>query len=78
MRVEVEALVVVAEAKRQMSMGVGMADLLGWWLYYITVTIGMVRIVKGIMWVMMILLCIRVRRNATSSSDDLCGNEDKV
>ncbi|EEF47261.1 uncharacterized protein LOC8267337 [Ricinus communis] len=76
LRDEVESLVIVAEAKREMSMGVGMADLLGWWLYYLTVTIGMVRIVKGLMWVMMILLCRRVRR--INNSPHPCGIDDKV
>ncbi|XP_050238638.1 uncharacterized protein LOC126688104 [Mercurialis annua] len=79
LRDEVESLVIVAEMKREMLMEVDMADLLGWWLYYLTVTIGMVRIVKGIMWVMMILLCKRVRvRNNNNNSSGLCEVDDKV
>ncbi|XP_030532816.2 uncharacterized protein LOC115742568 [Rhodamnia argentea] len=49
MREEVESLVVVPEVKMELLMGVGVADFLAWWLYYLTVTIGMVQIVKGFM-----------------------------
>lgn len=59
LRDEVESLVVVAKAKRELSMGIGVADFVGWWLYYLTVTIGMVRVVKGVMWLSMVLLCRR-------------------
>lgn len=61
LREEVESLVVVAKAKRELSMGIGVADFVGWWLYYLTVTIGLVKIVKGIMWLSMVLLCRRSR-----------------
>ncbi|KAL0711441.1 hypothetical protein Bca4012_018419 [Brassica carinata] len=69
LRDEVEALVGVAEAKRALlllllptdgnvniSMDVETVDFLNWWLYYMVVTIGMVRIVKGCLWFGMILL----------------------
>ncbi|CAN6829715.1 hypothetical protein Bca4012_031819 [Brassica carinata] len=62
-RDEVEALVGVAEAKRALllllpisgnnvnvGLEVGMVDFVNGWLYYIVVTIGMVRIVKGSLW----------------------------
>lgn len=78
LRDEVECLVIVAEAKRDMLVGIGMADMLGWWLYYLTVTIGLVRVVKGLMWIMMVLLYRGLRRNPQGSSPDPCGNEDKV
>lgn len=55
LREEVEALVVVPEVKREMMMGVGVVDFLGWWLYYVTVTVGMVRIVKGFFFTVTIL-----------------------
>ena len=61
LRAEVEPLVVMVEVKKELSLGVGVADLVGWWLYYLTVTIGMVRIVNGIMWLGVIFLCRRVR-----------------
>ncbi|KAL1565159.1 hypothetical protein AAHA92_07411 [Salvia divinorum] len=48
LREEVEALVVVAEVKREMMMGIGVVDFVGWWLYYVAVTVGMVRVVKGL------------------------------
>ncbi|KAF8107013.1 hypothetical protein N665_0129s0081 [Sinapis alba] len=69
LRDEVEALVGVAEAKRALllllpingnnvnvSMEVGTVDFVNWWLYYMVVTIGMVRIVKGSLWFGMVLL----------------------
>ncbi|XP_027367437.1 uncharacterized protein LOC113873495 [Abrus precatorius] len=65
LREEVEKLVVMAEEKKEESMDVGMSDFVGWWLYYLIVTIGMVRIVKGIIWMLMISLC---RRRVTESS----------
>ncbi|KAK7344374.1 hypothetical protein VNO77_13899 [Canavalia gladiata] len=76
LREEVETLVVMAEAKKENSMDVGMGDFLGWWLYYLIVTIGMVRIVKGLMWMFMISLC---RRRATTISPvESNQNDDKV
>ncbi|KAL1226240.1 hypothetical protein V5N11_017709 [Cardamine amara subsp. amara] len=68
LRDEVEALVGVAEAKRALllllpidgnvnvDLNVGIVDFVNWWLYYMVVTIGMVRIVKGSLWFGMILL----------------------
>ncbi|KAL3849669.1 hypothetical protein ACJIZ3_011551 [Penstemon smallii] len=60
LREEVEALVVVPEVKRELMMGIGAADFLGWWLYYLTVTIGMVRVVKGLIFMVMIVTRRRV------------------
>ncbi|ESQ39382.1 hypothetical protein EUTSA_v10001759mg [Eutrema salsugineum] len=75
LRDEVEALVGVAEAKRALlllllpidgnvnvSLDVGTIDFVNWWLYYMVVTIGMVRIVKGSLWFGMILLFEQGRR----------------
>ncbi|THF97645.1 uncharacterized protein LOC114315409 [Camellia sinensis] len=76
LRGEIESLVVMVEVKRELLIGVGIADFVGWWLYYLTVTIGMVKIVKGIMWLGVILLCRRVEAN--SSPVDSTGNEEKV
>ncbi|XP_027063741.1 uncharacterized protein [Coffea arabica] len=36
--------------------GLGVADLVGWWLYYLTVAIGSIRLIKGGIWLGMILL----------------------
>lgn len=75
LRDEVESLVVVAEVKRELSMPLKITDLVGWWLYYLTATIGMVRVVKGAMWVGTVLLCRgRHRRNSVETP----GVEDKV
>lgn len=71
---KVESMVVVAEVKRELSMGIEVAEFVGWWLYYLTVTVGMVRIVTGIMWLVMLWLCRKVRENSAES----WGAEDKV
>ncbi|CAN8314462.1 unnamed protein product [Cochlearia groenlandica] len=75
LRDEVEALVGVADTKRALmlmllpmddaSFGVGTVDFVNWWLYYMVVTVGMVRIVKGSLWFGMILLF--EQRNRTSN-----------
>ncbi|XP_038694502.1 uncharacterized protein LOC119992000 [Tripterygium wilfordii] len=64
LRDEVESMVVVPEAKRELLMEVEVADFIGWWLYYLVVTVGMVRVVKGLMWVGVVVLCRRFRRNS--------------
>ncbi|KAF5455392.1 hypothetical protein F2P56_024971 [Juglans regia] len=74
LRNEVEAMVVVGEFKRELLMGRGVADFVAWWLYYLTVTIGMIRVVKGFMWIGMLLLSRRVTGNSAESN----GDEDKV
>lgn len=79
LRDEVEALVIVAEVKKDLGMGIGVGDFVGWWLYYLAVTIGMVRLVKGMMWFGMILLCERVRRVNNHSNNHPIGDfDDKV
>ncbi|WCJ22326.1 hypothetical protein M5689_004421 [Euphorbia peplus] len=78
LRDEIESLVIVAEVKREMLMGVNLGDLLGWWLYYLTVTIGMVRIVKTLMWFVMVFLFRKLRRVNNSESCDHFDAEDKV
>ncbi|EXB28581.1 hypothetical protein L484_009740 [Morus notabilis] len=80
MRDEIESLVVVAEIKGEMSMAVGLGDFAGWWLYYLTVTVGMVRLVKGLMWVGMSLFCCRRSLGLTLDDDDdeNHDHEDKV
>ena len=69
-----ETLVVVAQVKSEQLMDVGLGDFVGWWLYYLIVTIGMVRIVKGLMWIFMISLC-RTRPTIEVESSQ---NDDKV
>ncbi|XP_031373059.1 uncharacterized protein LOC116188071 [Punica granatum] len=82
LRDEVEALIVVPEVKMELLLGVRVADFVGWWLYYLTVTIGVVKVVKGLMWAGMILtskwLRIRRRQEAENNGDDIIGGEDKV
>ncbi|KAJ8440853.1 hypothetical protein Cgig2_000741 [Carnegiea gigantea] len=54
LRGEVDALAGVVVAKRDIMMKIELGDFLGWWLYYMTVVIGIIRIMKGIIWLMMI------------------------
>ncbi|OWM62854.1 hypothetical protein CDL15_Pgr020148 [Punica granatum] len=70
LRDEVEAMVIVPQVKKELLMGVGMVDFVGWWLYYLVVTIGMVRVVKGMMWAATLLLCWRVRHKFGASNDE--------
>ncbi|KAM1042344.1 hypothetical protein ACFX2C_031416 [Malus domestica] len=76
LRDEVESLVVVAIAKRELAMGLGMADFVGWWLYYLTVAIGMVRVVKGLMWFSMVLLCRRTEAKLCNDCGEDHGRQD--
>lgn len=74
LRDEVESLVDMVEYESETPMGVGIAGIVGWWLYYLIVTIGVVRIVKGIItWVGVILL---YRLEANPDDDDHVENED--
>ncbi|KAK9704770.1 hypothetical protein RND81_07G009800 [Saponaria officinalis] len=50
LRGEVDSLVIVMEVKRDMMIKVGLGDCIGFVLYYLTVAIGMSKIVKGVMW----------------------------
>ncbi|KAF3436548.1 hypothetical protein FNV43_RR23640 [Rhamnella rubrinervis] len=74
LRGEIDSLVVLGVAKRELSIGMEMADFVGWWLYYITVTIGMIRIVKGLLCIIMILIW---RRRARENLDDTNTDEEK-
>ncbi|KAL5561021.1 hypothetical protein UlMin_030768 [Ulmus minor] len=76
LRDEIECLVAVAEAKREMLMGVAVAEFVGWWLYYLTVTIGMIRLVKGFMWVGMSLFCGRLGGQGLNISEEEQPNFD--
>ncbi|XP_054811347.1 uncharacterized protein LOC129312669 [Prosopis cineraria] len=76
LREEVEILVVMAEAKTEHLMDMDVRDFVGWWLYYLTVTVGMVRILKGLLWVAMI--CVRRRRERGTSLAEPDENDDKV
>ncbi|KAK8702283.1 hypothetical protein V6N13_020644 [Hibiscus sabdariffa] len=70
LRDEVESLVVVAEAKKELSIDIETTDFVGWWLYYLTVAIGIVRVVKALLWLGIVLL----RKNRT----DETGEEDHL
>ncbi|XP_027352932.1 uncharacterized protein LOC113863526 [Abrus precatorius] len=75
LREEVETLVIMVEAKKELLMDVRLIDFVGWWLYYVIVTIGMVRIVKGLVW--MAMICLR-RRASEISMVQPSENDDKV
>lgn len=74
---EVEALVGAAEAKKELFLllqidgHVGTVDFVNWWLYYLVVTIGIVRIVKGSFWFGMILVSEQHRRKNPCESCDI-------
>ncbi|XP_021768737.1 uncharacterized protein LOC110733033 [Chenopodium quinoa] len=79
LRDEVESLVVVVEVKREMMMKVGLGDFLGLWLYYLTVAIGLARIIKSIIWFGMTIFKRRVTINDQDSNIELIReDEDKV
>ncbi|XP_047313143.1 uncharacterized protein LOC124916470 [Impatiens glandulifera] len=48
MRDEVESLVFVVRWKKELLMEIGMADMFGWLLYYLTMVIGMVRVLNSL------------------------------
>lgn len=76
LRDDVENLVVMSEAKKDQLMDVGINDFVGWCLYYLTVIIGIVKVVKGLMWILaMICPC---RREMGVSMVEPSENDDKV
>lgn len=77
LRDEIESLVVVTMAKKELSMNIGMTDFVGWWLYYVTVTIGMVRVVKGFIW-LAVVSCRRRRGRNNVTTHSFGDPEDKV
>ncbi|GJS96988.1 hypothetical protein Tco_0803956 [Tanacetum coccineum] len=78
LRDEVEALVVVVEMKREMEVGVGVVDLMGWWLYYLVVTIGMVKVLKCLIWFGVVLLYRKVEQVRDDNDNDSLGVQEKV
>ncbi|XP_074310852.1 uncharacterized protein LOC141646535 [Silene latifolia] len=69
LRDEVDSLVVLVEVKRDMMMKVGLGDFVGLWLYYLTVAIGMSRILKAVMWFFMRFFCRRIVDDDDQDSD---------
>lgn len=47
---EVEALAALPRRRTELGMGVEAADVLGWWLYYLTAAIGGIKVIKGLFW----------------------------
>ncbi|XP_043710943.1 uncharacterized protein LOC122659861 [Telopea speciosissima] len=70
LRTEVEALVVILEVKRELWMQVELADLVNCWLYYLTVTIALVRLIKGFVWFINLMFCRGLPRSSGSSGAD--------
>jgi len=75
LREDVESLVVMVEAKKEQLMDVRVSDFVGWWLYYLTLTIGMVKIVRVLIGMATVFLC---RTSATISKVEHCEIDDKV
>lgn len=71
---EVVSLVVVAEVKKELLINANLADFVSWWLYYLTVTIGIVRLIRSFLWIGVVFLSSRAEKFA----DDSCGNDEKV
>ncbi|GAV83622.1 hypothetical protein CFOL_v3_27068 [Cephalotus follicularis] len=76
LRDEVESLVVVVVVKTEMLMAVGLIDFIGWCLYYLTVTIGMVKIVKLLFRLGMTMLCTSIRGGNVSYPPTVCKQTD--
>ncbi|KAG5072988.1 hypothetical protein AAZX31_03G200000 [Glycine max] len=78
LREDVESLVVMVEAKKEQLIDVRVSDFVGWWLYYLTVTIGMVRVVRGLVWMVTICLYRRPRATGVTSLLEHSEIDDKV
>ncbi|KAL3517365.1 hypothetical protein ACH5RR_019954 [Cinchona calisaya] len=72
LRDEVDSLVVVAELK---GCSFGVADFVGWWLYYLTLTIGIIRVMKGGIWLGILIIRISLSHN---SGSDRAGDHGQV
>ncbi|XP_042511738.1 uncharacterized protein LOC122086877 [Macadamia integrifolia] len=72
LRKEVEAMVVILEVKRELLMNVELADVVNCLLYYLTITIALVRLYWGLVWVAK-FLCTSLQRNYDQSGD---GDDD--
>lgn len=77
LRDEVESLVVVVEKKRDLLISIGLVDFVGWWLYYLTVTIGLIKVVKGLIWVVYVMFGRRVVDTDITAGDSV-RNDEKV
>jgi len=75
LREDVESLVVMVEARKEQLMDVRVSEFVGWWLYNLTVTIGMVKVIRGLIGMATICLC---RRSASISKVEHCEIDDKV
>lgn len=80
LRDEVESLVVVAEIKRNLLIRLEGLDFVNWWMYYICVGIGLVKIFKGVLYFVNILI-LTIRRSKKDCEScvvaDIC-NDDNV
>ncbi|KAI3871476.1 hypothetical protein MKW98_011531, partial [Papaver atlanticum] len=75
LRDEVEMLVLIVEIKRELLIGLGVSDFIGWWLYYFTVTIGVMRVVKGFIWFAKSLFCRRPQQSNNCSCEEDCKDQ---
>ncbi|EOA38398.1 hypothetical protein CARUB_v10009964mg [Capsella rubella] len=79
LRDEVESLAVVAEVKRNLLIRLEGLDFVNWWMYYICVGIGLVKIFKGFLYfVNMLILTVKRSRKCCESciviDDDTCND----
>ncbi|OVA02526.1 hypothetical protein BVC80_9091g27 [Macleaya cordata] len=74
LRDEIEGLPLMADIKREKLMRLGMSDVASWWLYYLTVTIGIVRLLRWLIWLGKALFSRRLEQSPVCSACD----DDKV
>ncbi|KAK4750915.1 hypothetical protein SAY87_004397 [Trapa incisa] len=70
LRDEVESMITIPLVKKEMRIGLEMVDFGGWWLYYLTATIGMIRAVRAVLWAASRLVSRRVGHKVDGSIVD--------
>lgn len=83
LREEVDSLVVVmaeSNTEQMMMNNIELSDFVGWWLYYLTLIIGMVRLVKALVWmaIMPLTLCTTRPTSPSLELEPFHNNDDKV
>ncbi|RZC51662.1 hypothetical protein C5167_020097 [Papaver somniferum] len=72
---KVDTLALAVEIKRELLIGWGISDFINWWLYYLTVTVGVLRVVKCFIWFAKGLLFYRRPQDSNNGS---CEDDNKV
>ncbi|XP_010542839.1 PREDICTED: uncharacterized protein LOC104815920 [Tarenaya hassleriana] len=69
LRKEVEGLAAVAEIKRKLLIGLEVLDYVNWWMYYVCAVIGLVKVLRGILWGREMLVTKTTRKGCESIVD---------